>query len=208
MPGPFRFLMLVPMVRAKNTPVISPLSSRHDPRHSDCRIVALDFETADGGRDSACALAMVKMVGGSVVDKLSMLIRPPRRTFLFTYIHGITWNDVAGQPTFAEQWSSISRFLSDATLLTAHNAPFDRGVLNACCVAAGVEPPPLPFFCTVQLSRKTWDLASHSLPIVCNHLRLTLDHHKAESDALACACIVQEAVRRHGEAPLPWKPLR
>ncbi len=151
---------------------------------------------------------MVKVAEGEIVDSFSVLIRPPRRTFLFTYIHGITWRDVAGEPTFADHWDSIARFLSDATLLAAHNAPFDRGVFNACCASAGVEPPELPFFCTVQLSRKTWKLSSHSLPCVCSHLDLSLRHHEAESDARACAGIIREAARRHGDAPLPWKPLK
>ena len=58
------------------------------------RFAAIDFETADTGRDSACALAIIVVEGTKIVDKGYFLIRPPRRQFLFTYIHGITWDHV------------------------------------------------------------------------------------------------------------------
>lgn len=48
--------------------------------------VAIDFETADQGADSACAVGLVKVEGGRIVRSESHLIRPPRRTILFTYI--------------------------------------------------------------------------------------------------------------------------
>lgn len=60
--------------------------------------VALDFETADYQPDSACAVGLAKVRGGEVVDTLYSLIRPPRRRVLFTWVHGITWKDRAGQP--------------------------------------------------------------------------------------------------------------
>ena len=45
------------------------------------------------------------------VDRVSSLIRPPRRDFVFTYIHGITWLDVQHKPSFAELWPEISSVL-------------------------------------------------------------------------------------------------
>ena len=58
-------------------------------------IVALDFETADPGRDSACALGLVRIAGGEVTDRFETLIRPPRPQIFYTHIHGLTWADVA-----------------------------------------------------------------------------------------------------------------
>ena len=48
--------------------------------------VAIDFETANYARDSACAVGLVKVVGGEIVDKAVHLIKPPTREFVFTYI--------------------------------------------------------------------------------------------------------------------------
>jgi len=58
------------------------------------KFAAIDFETADYGRDSACALSVVILENGKVVKKAFSLIRPPRRDFVFSYLHGITWGDV------------------------------------------------------------------------------------------------------------------
>jgi DNA polymerase III epsilon subunit-like protein len=66
--------------------------------------VALDFETADYSPDSACALGLVRVENHRVVQRAYSLIKPPRRRFVFTYLHGITWEDVAHQPSFAELW--------------------------------------------------------------------------------------------------------
>jgi DNA polymerase III subunit epsilon len=157
--------------------------------------VAIDFETADRGSDSACAVALVRVEGLCVVERRACLLRPPRRRFQFTYVHGLRWEDVADAPTFAEAWPGLSRLLDGAGFLAAHYAPFDRSVLRACCQAAGLAVPGLPFACTMQLARKTWGLRPTRLPDVCAHLGLPLTHHDPASDAEACAGIVIAAAR-------------
>ena len=66
--------------------------------------VAIDFETANYSPDSACAIGLVKVVGGEIVDKAVHLIRPPTREFVFTYIHGLKWKDVARSDDFGTLW--------------------------------------------------------------------------------------------------------
>jgi DNA polymerase-3 subunit epsilon len=158
------------------------------PPHS--AFVALDFETADHGPDSACAVGLVRVEGGQVVHKEALLIRPPRPRILFTGVHGISWPMVASEPVFAEVWPRLMPLLDGAGFLAAHNAPFDRRVLRACCEAAGLPVPELPFVCTVQLSRKRWGLKPNDLRSVCRRLGIGLIHHHAGSDAEACARIV------------------
>ena len=157
--------------------------------------VALDFETADYPRDSACALGLVRVENHRIVRRTYHLIRPPRRRFSFTYLHGITWEDVAHQPTFAELWPNLTPFLEGVDFLAAHNASFDRAVLQKCCAGAGLTPPELPFECTVRLARQTWDIFPTKLNDVCDYLGITLKHHHAASDAEACAMIVIAAHR-------------
>jgi DNA polymerase-3 subunit epsilon len=162
----------------------------------DGPFVAIDFETADRGSDSACAVGLSRVEGTEIVARKVMLLRPPRPYFYFTYIHGITWGDVKDSPTFAEAWPELSRFMEGAHFLAAHNAMFDRRVLETCCCRAGLPVPETPFLCTVQVSRKTWRLRSNKLPDVCTHLGISLKHHDASSDADACAQIVV-AAKRH-----------
>ena len=99
----------------------------------------------------------------------------------------------AQAPTFAQLWPELSRELERADFLAAHNAPFDRGVLAACCAAAGVVAPRTPFVCTVRLARAAWNVKPTTLPDVCRYLGLELKHHEALSDAEACARIVLTA---------------
>lgn len=155
--------------------------------------VAIDFETADNGRDSACAVAMVRVEAGEIVARRAHLIRPPRRTFLFTGIHGISWAQVARERTFGELWPELEPLLVGADFLAAHNAPFDRSVLQACARAHGLAAPPHPFLDTVKVAREAWSVYPTKLPDVCRHLRIPLRHHDAASDAEACARIVVAA---------------
>ncbi|HMF12986.1 MAG TPA: exonuclease domain-containing protein, partial [Gemmataceae bacterium] len=123
-------------------------------------------------------------------------LRPPRPHFFFSYLHGITWDDVAEEPTFAESWPELAKMLDGVEKLAAHNAGFDRGVLDACCYAAGLSAPRLPFICTMQLARRTWGIYPTKLSDVCRRLSLPLRHHDPLSDAEACAQIVIAANRR------------
>jgi DNA polymerase-3 subunit epsilon len=157
--------------------------------------VAIDFETADYGRDSACSVGIVKVAHGKVVTRRHHLIRPPRREFVFTYVHGIDWVQVAKEPTFGELWPKIEGLFGDADFLAAHSASFDSGVLDACCRASGVAPPGKKFVCTVALARKVWDVRPTKLPDVCRRLKIKLNHHDALSDADACARIVLHAMK-------------
>jgi len=160
------------------------------PKRIPHRFAAIDFETADYGRDSACSLAIITVDGDEIVSRWHRLIKPPRQTFEFTYLHGIGWKDVKDQPTFGELWPEILEQFKGIQYLVAHNATFDREVMNVCCIRAGVAPTPLPYKCTVQLARKIWNIRPTKLPDVCRFLSIELRHHQAESDAEACARIM------------------
>lgn len=158
--------------------------------------VALDFETANPSRTSACALAVVRVEGGAITGRGFSLIQPPSTRFTFTHIHGITWADVLEAPTFGEVWRGFAPLLEGAAFYAAHWAPFDRGVLRACLEQAGLSRPLPPFLCTVALARQVWALPRHNLPTVAAHLEIPLQHHDAASDAEACAKIALAAQAR------------
>jgi DNA polymerase III epsilon subunit-like protein len=79
-------------------PVDSPgqrptLAEIRKERHTEppaTRFAAIDFETADEGSDSACAVAIVTMQDGAIVDRIHHLIRPPRRHIRFSYIRAFS----------------------------------------------------------------------------------------------------------------------
>jgi DNA polymerase-3 subunit epsilon len=155
--------------------------------------VALDFETADREPDSACAVAVVVVECGEIVERFHSLIRPPRREFVFSYVHGIEWRHVRDQPSFGELWPALAERLGRGRFVAAHNARFDRGVLACCCHNAGLPPPAHAFACTMELARRTWGIYPTRLPDVCARLGIALKHHDPVSDAEACARIVLAA---------------
>ncbi len=162
------------------------------------RFAAIDFETADVWRDSACSLGIVVVQGFKIVSRNYFLIRPPRRRFMFSHLHGITWGNVANKPRFRDVWPEALKLLEGASFIAAHCAPFDRSVLYECCDTSGLTRPELGFLCTLELSRDTWGIFPTKLPDVCRRLQIPLQHHHAESDALACANIVIAAVKKRG----------
>lgn len=155
--------------------------------------VAIDFETANRSPRSAVALGVVVVREGSIAEQCMTLLRPPTRRIGFTSIHGIQARDVADAPDFGTAWPTIAPHFRRVQFVAAHHAAFDQAVLAACCSAARVTMPRLPFLCTVALARRTWGFVPTTLPEVCRRLEIPLVHHHAISDAEACAQIVRAA---------------
>lgn len=154
------------------------------------RFIAIDFETANQSRDSACSVGIVLVENMKIKKKVSFLIQPPEPDFCFTHIHGITPEDVADAPLFPSVWEKILPFFSHIDFAAAHNAVFDSGVLAACCERYGIVLPDIEFRCTRNLARKYLQLESNALDSVSRHYRIKLNHHDALSDATACAKIM------------------
>jgi len=156
--------------------------------------LAIDFETANYDRDSACAIGIALGRDGRIVREESFLIRPPSAWFTFTHIHHLTWEQVRESRNFAELWPLLREYFEAADFLAAHNASFDRGVLSACCETYDLAVPRIPFVCTVRLARAQWGIRPTKLPDVCRVLDIPLNHHDAASDSSACARIVLAAM--------------
>ena len=167
---------------------------------------AIDFETANRYRGSPCAVGLVKVVDGEVVDTRRYLIRPPEGYDEFDpfniRIHGITPAMVRGEPRFAQRLPEILAF-TDGLPLVAHNAAFDMGVIRAACLVSDLLCPEASYACTLVFSRATWSLLSYSLPWVAEAAGVALDHHHdPEADARAAASILLAIAEHHGATTL------
>ncbi|WP_051476949.1 exonuclease domain-containing protein [Arthrobacter sp. Br18] len=175
---------------------------------------AIDFETANSSRGSACAVGLAKVQGGQVVETASWLIRPPAAVSRFDprniAVHGIRASDVAGAATWKASLRRIVDFVGmDA--LVAHNASFDRSVLRSACSESGLEVPELTFHCSLGLARRLLDLEVNKLPAVARALGLgAFQHHDAGNDSEVCAQAVLAMARSHGlhSLDLLWPPVR
>lgn len=160
------------------------------------RWVAIDFETANREKASACALGLAVIEHGFITEERSWLIQPPGNWFEWrnTEIHGIDEDLVAQEPEFDGLWDEIAPYL-DGSVILAHNASFDIAVLRGSLARYELEPPATAgYHCTVSVARKVWPrLANHKLDSVCGHCGIDLVHHDAASDARACACIALAA---------------
>jgi DNA polymerase-3 subunit epsilon len=152
---------------------------------------SIDFETANPSRSSACALGIVEVKNGSIANEYYYLIDPD--DYFDDYcmsIHGITPSMVRGKPKFGKLWSSI-RLHFQGNLVIAHNASFDMSVLRYCLSRSSIPFPPLYYFCTYSLSKKTLPgLPGYKLNMVADHFDIEFKHHNALEDAQAAAAIM------------------
>jgi DNA polymerase-3 subunit epsilon len=161
---------------------------------------AIDFETANPSNASACAVGLVRVRDGVVVDQAGWLIRPPAGHDVFfdlnTRIHGITAGDVVGAQTWTEQLPAMTEFIG-SDVLVAHNAGFDMAVIKRACEATGDDCPPYRYACSLQVARRVYQLESYRLPFVAAEAGFAeFAHHNATADALACAHVMVDAARR------------
>ncbi|AGF72852.1 exonuclease domain-containing protein [Corynebacterium halotolerans] len=162
--------------------------------------VGFDVETANSDWGSVCQLGVVRIVDGVEVAAESWLCAPPPGIDSFhpgnVAVHGITAEDVAGQPTFADRLPQLLDFIGDLPFV-AHNAQFDATALHRACRASGAAAPELLFACSLTLARgENLGLANHRLPTVAAAFNVPLDnHHDATEDARAAALITVELAR-------------
>ena len=138
---------------------------------------AIDFETANGRRTSICSVGVVVVRGGEVVDTLYSLIRPRPNFYsrFTTAIHGLSYEDTAQAPDFADVWKQIAPRI-EGLPLELYGMPY----------------PGYRFYCTCRASRRTFgsSLPNHQLHTVSAACGFDLaNHHHALADAEACARI-------------------
>ena len=160
------------------------------------KIVAIDFETANHSPLSACALGLAIFEDHELVESPYWLIKPPKGHGWFKEewtqdIHGIGWFDVHDKPEFGEIAPEVVTYLASADLVVAHNASFDLRVLHALLEHFEIPAPPIQHQCTLALARQTWpDLPNHQLSTLATHLGIELNHHHAQSDAIAAGRVM------------------
>jgi DNA polymerase-3 subunit epsilon len=161
--------------------------------------IAIDFETAVYNPNSAVSIGLVRYRDYKPVDTYYSLIRPPSLYIRpdFTDIHGLTVDDVRDEPNFMYLWGNgIRDFLGD-TLLAAHNAEFDMGVLRAVLEWYELPVPELQYFCTCRLARHTWPgLKSYALTALAARFNITYNAHNALDDAMTCGRLVRMSAEK------------
>lgn len=164
------------------------------------RIRVIDTETClhDGVRH-VVALAVISVDNGQITGTQSWVLDPQVPIDeISTSIHGITDDDVAGAPTFADVEADITNALTNGgvgdTVWVAHSASFDVRVLFREYTNANVTWPDLPVIDTYTLPAAIGQrpLNRLSLPVLAQRLDIDgLNHHDPVSDATTtAACLL------------------
>lgn len=157
--------------------------------------IAIDFETAGSYGPSACSVGLARFENGELVAEYYNLIRPPSSRILFTWVHGLTWDDLKDAPDFAKVWQEGAQCIGEAEYFVAHNAPFDSRVLYACCDYYDLDFPVRPFLCTLKAARRALSIESYNLETVSGYFGFELDHHNAASDARNCGRVLAKLLK-------------
>ena len=168
---------------------------------------AIDFETANERRASACAVGVVRVRNGQIVEAYQTLLRPRelRVDWRNFQVHGIAETDLHEAPTIADAWADLLPYLHRQPVV-AHNSAFDVSVLEHTLRDHHLPIPAFHCLCSVKLAKAAWPhLERHRLNHVAAHFGIPLNHHDALSDARACAEITVRAFRSGTPLPLCFK---
>lgn len=166
--------------------------------------IAIDFETANQERDSACELGICIVKNNEIIETKSWLIRPPELYFdsYNVHIHGITEDDVRDKPKFKKLWQEIKPYF-EGNNIVAHFASFDISVLRHTFDTYSIPYPEFNYLCSYIVSKKVWQgLLSYDLKSLCQLNRIELEHHRALPDAIACANLFLKAFEQIGKVSL------
>ena len=152
---------------------------------------AIDFETATGYPESACAVGIVTVNDGIITEEYYTLIQPPNNEYWYQNImvHGIKPIETINGKTFDQVFPEIQKRLFGRKIV-AHNEAFDRRVLTKTMKAYGLYYDELEIAdmweCTCKIYRKKGYKPANLKH--CSDLNnIQLVHHEALSDARACA---------------------
>jgi len=163
--------------------------------------IAIDFETANPKRVSACALGYAKVCNCEIVETNGFLIKPVGGHAPFqSKIHGIKEEHTFDKPDFGELFSEIQDIFNHP--LVAHSL-FDKQVLNALSDHFDLG---LSFNYTDSCSIAKEQLSgikNYKLKTLVKHFGLpAFKHHDAKEDAMACAKVFLK-LREQGEEQTP-----
>ena len=103
----------------------------HGNNNDVCQLImndfaAIDFETANNERSSVCAVGVVIVRNGEIVDTFYSLIQPEPNYYSYwcTRVHGLCCDDTDDAPIFPEVWKQIEPLIQGLPLV-AHNSRFD-----------------------------------------------------------------------------------
>ncbi len=167
------------------------------PQNDDFSFTAIDFERANNALNSICQVGLCVVEHGTVVRSCEYFVRPPKKVFYFqknaVHIHGITYEDVCGAPTFDKVWEAIFPDIEGRPLV-AHSFRDDALALDAALRSYGIKYKYREYghLCTLELAQRASihdENNKYNLEALCGLYGIELLPHHAGSDAQGCAML-------------------
>jgi DNA polymerase III subunit epsilon len=173
----------------------------------DTRTLAfLDVETTGLSPwfgDRICEIAILRCQGDEILATFDTLVNPTRAISPgAARVNGLTAEDVAEAPLFAEIANQV-RPLLDEAIVVCHNAPFDLGFVSSEFTRLGQELPPVDVIDTLELARAYFDFDSNSLQSIADHLMIDRSAaHRALADVLTTRDVLKHFLVKLKRLPL------
>jgi len=157
----------------------------------DFDFIAIDFETANEKRISACALGIVFVKNNSIVNEEYYYIKPPKEQRFkpkHIRIHGITPEDVENSESFDYYWKNgIDEYFNN-NLIVFHNASMDLSILRQLFELHKISDFDIDYLDTMNLA--SYCGMPKKLTELANVLDIEIiEHHNPVEDAKICAHI-------------------
>jgi DNA polymerase-3 subunit epsilon len=157
------------------------------------RIIIFDTETTGLGKtDEIVEISLIETIEGIKTGRhLHFFINPYAQiTKKAQEIHRLTKEKLSSHPRFEKIAYKIAAFIGPSMLM-AHNAKFDMGMLNRGFEKAGLDPYPLErFICTAKMARFLFPGVKNTQDALCsrfgidNFNRVTTGIHSAIEDTI------------------------
>lgn len=157
------------------------------------KYLAFDVETPNRMNDKISSLGVTFIDECGDIKTIGSLINPECCFDRFNVdLTGISPVDVEKAPKFPEIWEKLEPLFKNCTIV-AHNALFDLSVLQKTLSAYSLSAPVVDYVCTMTMAKELQlDIQNYRLNTLCEHYGIQLNHHNAESDSRACACLLKE----------------
>lgn len=170
------------------------------------RFVAVDVETANADMASICQIGIAVFDDGQLVEEWSSLVDPEDYfDFVNIDIHGITDDDVAGQPTFPEIAAILGSYLNEH--ISVCHTHFDRVSVGRAAAKYGLDNFDATWLDSARVARRAWEecaWSGYGLANVCKLISYQFKHHDALEDAKAAGHVMLAAMEKTGLSISDW----
>lgn len=172
--------------------------------------IAIDFETANNQRLSACCIGFCVYENGQLKKKGKHLFQPPKEhnTFLEFHetLHGIKSEMVATKPHFYQLWHQELRETFLDQTLVCHNSSMDASILNQLFEYYNILDP-IPMIYDTMSIAKQYGLPGKIVDLVAHFGLEQIAHHDPEDDARICGEVYLKLMSTDGFS-LPSKEFK